>query len=244
MLNINEYLDSTLLKTPSECNLEDFDYANHIKSFVQESIDYDFKLVMLRIDYVDIAIKMIKEQKSKTLVGTVVDFPFGKASTSNKIELTKKALRTKVDDIDCVVDYEGFKKHYHDKKTNFINKFKNDIYCVSDLVLKEQKTIKWIIETGALTKKQIEKIVMIIKDVFYDKLSHYDVSNFFIKTSTGYYKGTGAKLEDIKLISSISEGISVKASGGIYTKKQALKMINNGSSRIGTSKALDIFLNK
>ena len=39
MLNINEYLDSTLLKTPSECNLEDFDYAKHIKSFVQESIE-------------------------------------------------------------------------------------------------------------------------------------------------------------------------------------------------------------
>tara|TARA_B100001540_G_C15807699_1_gene642874 strand:+ start:1528 stop:2262 length:735 start_codon:yes stop_codon:yes gene_type:complete len=244
MLNINEYLDSTFLKTPSECNLDDSDYVNRIKSFIQESIDCNFKLVMLRIDYVNTAVKMIKKQKSKTLVGTVVDFPFGKASTSNKIELTKKALSSKVDDIDCVVDYEGFKKYYHHKTSNFINKFKNDIYYVSDLVLKEQKTIKWIIETGALNKKQIEQIVIIIKDVFYEKLSHYDVSNFFIKTSTGYYKGTGATLEDIKLISFLSEGIPVKASGGIYTKKQALKMIDNGSSRIGTSKALDIFLNK
>ena len=243
MLNITEYLDSTFLKTPSECNLDNSDYINHIKIFIQESIDYNFKLVMLRIDYVNIAIKMIKKQKSKTLVGTVIDFPFGKSSTSNKIELTKKALRCKVDDIDCVVDYEGFKK-YNNKNPNFINKFKNDIYCVSDLVLKEQKTIKWIIETGALTKKQIEEIVIIIKDVFYEKLSHHDISNFFIKTSTGYYKGTGATVENIKFISSLSEGIPIKASGGIYTKKQALKMIDNGSSRIGTSKALDIFLNK
>ena len=64
---------------------------------------------------------------------------------------------------------------------------------------------------------------MLLKDVFHEKLSHYDVCNFFIKTSTGYYKGTGATLEDIKLISSLSEGIPAKASGGIYTKKQALK---------------------
>ena len=86
MLNITEYLDSTFLKTPSECNLDNSDYINHIKIFIQESIDYNFKLVMLRIDYVNIAIKMIKKQKSKTLVGTVIDFPFGKSSTSNKIE--------------------------------------------------------------------------------------------------------------------------------------------------------------
>ena len=135
MLNINEYLDSTFLKTPSECNLDDSDYVNHIKSFIQESNDCT-KLVMLRIDYVNTAVKMIKKQKSKTLVGTVVDFSFGKASTANKIELTKKALNSKVDDIDCVVDYEGF-KNIIIKTSNFINKFKNDIYYVSDLVLKE-----------------------------------------------------------------------------------------------------------
>ena len=240
MLNINEYLDSTFLKTPLECKLKELDYISKVEYFIQEAIDYNFKLIMLRSKYIPLAVKLINSRKSNLLTGTVIDFPFGNSSTVEKIELAQEALNKNVDDIDCVVDYKCFKQGDKD----CIKKFQDDIYHVSDLVLKEQKTIKWIIETGALTKQEIKEIVLVIKEVFYGKLNHYDVADFFIKTSTGYYKGTGAKVEDIKLISSLCEGIPVKASGGIYTKKQAFEMINNGSSRIGTSKALDIFLNK
>jgi len=240
MLNINEYLDSTFLKTPLECKMKDLEYISKVESVIQEAIDYNFKLVMLRLQYIPLAIKLINDQKSKLLTGTVIDFPFGNSNTVKKIELAQEALNYNVDDVDCVVDYKCFQKGDND----CLKKFQDDIYYVSDLVLKQNKTIKWIIETGALEFKEINKMVVIIRDVFKARLHKYNILNFFIKTSTGYYRGTGAKIEDVKHIFSISEGIPIKASGGIYNTKNALEMINNGASRIGTSKALDIILNK
>jgi deoxyribose-phosphate aldolase len=62
----------------------------------------------------------------------------------------------------------------------------------------------------------------------------------FIKTSTGY--GTrGASLEDIDIINeNKNEILEVKASGGIKTYEDALKYVEKGVSRIGTSSGVEI----
>ena len=62
----------------------------------------------------------------------------------------------------------------------------------------------------------------------------------FIKTSTGF-ASRGASLEDIDIINKYkSEDLQIKASGGIKTKEYALKYINNGVSRLGTSNGISI----
>ena len=67
----------------------------------------------------------------------------------------------------------------------------------------------------------------------------------FFKTSTGYYKGKGASVEDVQIIkSAINESIFIKASGGIKNREDCIKMINAGAQRIGTSSALRIFKNE
>ena len=62
----------------------------------------------------------------------------------------------------------------------------------------------------------------------------------FIKTSTGFGSG-GATFEDIKLISNVIQNkIQIKASGGIKDKKTALRFLDMGVSRLGTSSGIAI----
>ena len=60
------------------------------------------------------------------------------------------------------------------------------------------------------------------------------------QTSTGF--GTaGANFDDVKLMKeSINKNMQVKASGGIKTKEDFLKMIEAGATRIGTSNGVKI----
>lgn len=94
--------------------------------------------------------------------------------------------------------------------------------------------MKVIIETCYLTKE--EKIASVV----ISKLANVD----FVKTSTGF--GTdGAKAEDVALMKFVAgPNIKVKASGGIRDLETAMKMINAGADRIGTSSGVNIVKNK
>ena len=60
----------------------------------------------------------------------------------------------------------------------------------------------------------------------------------FIKTSTGF-GSRGASFDDIEIINKYkNDKLRVKATGGIRTKEDALKYIELGVSRIGTSNAI------
>jgi len=62
----------------------------------------------------------------------------------------------------------------------------------------------------------------------------------FVKTSTGFGSG-GATFEDIELIKRvIKDKIQIKASGGIKDKKTAIRYLNMGVSRLGTSSGIEI----
>jgi deoxyribose-phosphate aldolase len=66
-----------------------------------------------------------------------------------------------------------------------------------------------------------------------------------VKTSTGFYKADddrpiGATPEAVSIMKSNSGPLQVKASGGIYSKEDAQKMIDAGATRLGTSAAKDI----
>jgi deoxyribose-phosphate aldolase len=57
----------------------------------------------------------------------------------------------------------------------------------------------------------------------------------WVKTSTGY-AGSGATAEDVELLrASVGPTVGVKASGGIRSADDALRMAKAGADRIGTS---------
>jgi deoxyribose-phosphate aldolase len=58
----------------------------------------------------------------------------------------------------------------------------------------------------------------------------------FVKTSTGFHPAGGATVEAVRLMrEAVGPGIGVKASGGIRSLDDALRMIAAGANRIGTS---------
>src|SRR4051812_19140485 len=62
----------------------------------------------------------------------------------------------------------------------------------------------------------------------------------FVKTSTGF-TGGGATAEDISLMRRIvGDDVGVKASGGIRSQEDAMKMIQAGANRIGASASVAI----
>ena len=109
-MNIKQYLDSTYLKTAAQANLSEKENTEVVKNCIQEAIDNDFKLIMIRPDKVAMARKMIHEANSKVTIGTVIDFPLGNGTLEAKLAEAKQAIENGVDDLDYVVDYEAFKR--------------------------------------------------------------------------------------------------------------------------------------
>ena len=232
-MQLQDYLESTYLKTSKEACLTESQNLEAVQNLIQEAIKYKFKLAMVRVDYLSLANELIAREKSNLLLGTVVDFPLGDCSAQIKIQEAKKAIEIGVDELDFVCDYNAFKRGLYEK-------FDNDILLCTKLVLSHNKVIKWIIETGALSKKEIRGISSRINQIVGDYFSD-NYSKIFIKTSTGYYGGYGANIKDIQLIKSVAEKLQCKASGGISTLEQCHQMINAGANRIGTSKAKEIY---
>ena len=111
--------------------------------------------------------------------------------------------------------------------------------------LKNNKVVKWIIEVAALSNEQIASISGLIKKVIIANFGVEKAKSVFVKSSTGFYKTiegkpNGATFETIKIMSDNAKPLKIKAAGGVKTKEDALKMITLGVQRIGTSSAKDI----
>ena len=235
-MRTEDYLDSTYLKTASEAELSEEDNQMNVIKIIKEAIKYNFKLVMIRARYIDLAKSLIAESDSKVLVGTVIDFPMGNGTTSQKIEESREAISLGADDLDYVCDYNIFKQKRFEK-------FDKDIIEGTRLGKENNKTVKWIIETGALSKEEIKNITKRIEELVSNNFPNFE-EKVFIKTSTGYYGGFGATLSDVKMIKSVSGKLPIKASGGVSNYMEFTQMLEAGATRIGTSKALSIYLQK
>lgn len=237
-MNIRQYLDSTYLKTHDQAGISEAENIEIAKSFIQEAIDEQFKLIMIRPNRVVMAKKMITDANSKVDIGTVIDFPEGKSSLDKKLEEANKAILDGADDLDFVCNYEAF-------KNGEIDLVKNEILACTRLGLEHQKIVKWIIEVAALNNQQIIQLSALIKNVIITNFKEENYSSVFVKSSTGFYKTennlpNGATRETIILMLENSSPLPVKAAGGVRTYQEAVDMIRLGVKRIGTSGAKTI----
>ena len=69
VMDIKKYLDSTYLKTSKQAGITKSENMLVAQSFIQEAINEDFKLIMIRPDMVSLAKKMIVEANSKVNIG-------------------------------------------------------------------------------------------------------------------------------------------------------------------------------
>jgi len=211
MTNINRYIDHTILKVDTT--------ERNIIDLCTEAKKHQFHTVCVNPCYVPLAKQLL--EKSSVKICTVVGFPLGATSTESKVFEAKNAIKNGADEIDMVINI-GFLR-----SKNYVAVLKD----INDVKTAIGKTpLKVIIEISELSKNEIVKACEICLDAKAD----------FIKTSTGFASG-GATLTAVKIIKkTVKNQAKIKASGGIRDYETAVKYINAGADRIGTSSGVNI----
>jgi deoxyribose-phosphate aldolase len=236
--NVGDYIDSTYLKTPNQAGISDEETDVIIFDTIRDAIDHNMKLVMIRPEYVEASRKFIDEKGANVLVGTVIGFPNGDNSHAEKMDEAIKAIEDGVDELDFVVDYKAF-------KNGDLDKVKKEVSEGTVIGVAEGKSVKWIIESAALTSEQIAELTRLISEIVIESVGVEKAGNVFVKTSTGFFKPEdgspgGATVDAVSIMSRNAGPLKVKASGGIYSREDLEKMVDAGASRIGTSAGLEI----
>ena len=210
---ILKHVDHTLL-------LQGFTW-DEIKQICDDAMEYKTASVCIPPCYVRQAAEYMGE---KVAVCTVIGFPNGNTTTAAKIFETKDALSNGASEIDMVINIGWLK----DKKYDLIEE---EIKSLKDVC--GEKILKVIIETCFLTNDEKIKMCEIVTEAGAD----------YIKTSTGF-GGAGATFEDIELFSKhIGKGVKMKAAGGITSLNDAVRFLELGADRLGTSRIIKLVKN-
>ena len=210
-MNLNEYIDHT--------NLNRSATEDVIEKLCKEAKKYDFASVCVHPYYIEKAKRYLKGSKVK--VCTVIGFPLGMNTTEVKVYEAKDALERGADEIDMVINIAALK----DGKNFYVEE---EIRKIRNVV--KNKVLKVIIEECCLTEDEIVAITRICNECKVD----------FIKTSTGFDEH-GATMEAVHIIrENKNDDIGIKASGGIRDYETAMKFIEAGATRIGTSSGIKI----
>lgn len=241
-MKINNYLDSTYLKTPQQSGLTEEESKEKVNELTKEAIENQFFEVMIRPNFVKEIKAFLLKNNSDVKVGTVIGFHEGTATVDEKLSEAQQAINDGVDELDFVINYEAYKKG--DLETP-----KQEFLKGTQLALENGKIVKWIIEIAALTDEQIVDLTKNIRIWAEENFKAEDLPNIFVKSSTGFYptengKPNGATFEGIKLMLENAGSLSVKAAGGVKSPEDAEKMIALGVKRIGTSSAKALVSNE
>ncbi len=194
--------------------------ANDIDRLVAEAKQFSFLGVCVPPFWVKRAKRELGT--SPALLVTVAGFPLGYSMTETKLDEIKRAIDNGADEVDVVWNISSFKTGLPWAKI--------EIAKCSKMVHDNQKLLKVIIETAYLSNDEIVTACKLCTDAGAD----------FVKTSTGF-ASTGAKEEHIRLMkATLPSSVGIKASGGIKTQEQLIRMIDAGASRIGTSSGISI----
>ena len=209
--NLASFIDHTLLKPV--CLKKD------IEKLCNEAMEFGFYSVCIPPCYVSFAKNILRPSLVK--VSTVVGFPLGLQTPLTKKNEAIEAIKNGADELDMVLNLSFLKSGLYEE-------LEKDISNVVKIT--STQIVKVILETCYLT--DLEKIKAC-------QVSHKACAHF-VKTSTGF-ASEGATLGDIKLLKdTVGDFMKIKASGGIKTRKMALKMIEAGASRLGTSLGVQI----
>jgi deoxyribose-phosphate aldolase len=191
-----------------------------IRNLCEEGKKYGFVSVCVNPVWVNFCSDLLKGSRVK--ICTVSGFPLGANKPEVKAKEAETATKEGADEIDMVANIGAL-------KSGDFKLVEEDIKAVRGAIGKE-KILKVIIETAVLTNEEKIKATQIIMACGAD----------FVKTSTGFgYPGT--TVEDVRLLKKVGgDKIRIKASGGIRDYETALKLIEAGASRIGTSSGVKI----
>ena len=210
-MGIARLIDHTLLKPDVS--------PEQVEQLCAEAVEWGFASVCVNSCHVPLCRRRV--EGTSVRVCTVIGFPLGAMLREAKAAETAAAVNLGADELDMVMNI-GWLKAGADEMVV------SDIHRVIDAA--QKRPVKVIIETCLLTEEEKERATRLV----------VDAGAAFVKTSTGFSTG-GATADDVMLLARVAAGrIGVKASGGIRDYATALKMIEAGATRIGTSSGVAI----
>ncbi len=208
-MDISNYIDHSLLSPAAT--------ERDIIELCEAAKEHYFYSVCLNSCYVSLAHQFLNESDIK--ICAAIGFPLGASSTETKVFEALKAIENGAEEIDMVINIGYLKSR------NYVLVLK-DILDVKSAIGKVP--LKVIIEISELNKNEIVKASEICVDA---KIN-------FIQTSTGFSKN-GTTLTAVKIIKkTVKNKTKIKAFGGINDFDTAIKYIDAGAHRIGTTTIL------
>lgn len=209
---LETYIDHTFLKPDAT--------AKQIDKLCAEAREHGFFSVCVNGVWVPYCAKALDGSGVK--IAAVVGFPLGAGSARAKAFEAEDAVKLGADEIDMVVGIGLLLDGRYDE-------VRSDIREVVEAV-QGGAIVKVILETGFLADEQ-KRIACLLAE---------EAGARFVKTSTGFGPG-GATVEDVRLMrATVSKETGVKASGGIRDRDTAVRMIEAGANRLGTSSGVVI----
>jgi deoxyribose-phosphate aldolase len=155
---------------------------------------------------------------SVVLLVAVADFPEGRSTTVSRVAEVARLADAGADEIDIVACQEAL-------SAGDWAEVGRDLAAV---VGAAGRPVKVILETALLSPEAIVIGAAVVRDA----------GAFAVKTSTGFHPSGGATTDAVRLLrQAAGNRLRVKASGGIRTAEQALRMLEAGANLIGTSAA-------
>jgi deoxyribose-phosphate aldolase len=207
-------IDHTLLKPEAT--------GEEIEKLCREAAQHGFYSVCVNPTWVAKAKSLLRGSSVK--VCAVVGFPLGAQSPEIKTLEARRALREGAQEIDMVINIGALKG----KDDRLVAR---DIRGVVEVCDEARAVSKVILETALLTDEEKIRGCQLSMKAGAD----------FVKTSTGFSKG-GATVEDVALMARTvaPRKLGVKASGGVRTYADVLKMVEAGATRVGSSNSVKI----
>lgn len=211
---VAKLIDHTLLKPDAT--------ASDVEKLCAEARQHGFFSVCVNPVFVPQVKKLL--QGSTVKVCCVVGFPLGAQDPQIKLLEARKAIREGAQEVDMVVNVGALKG-------------KDDALVLRDIrgvveACKDGRALsKVILETALLTDEEKVRACELSMKAGAD----------YVKTSTGFSSG-GATAEDIALMARTvaPKKLGVKASGGVRTYADLLKMVKAGATRVGASSSVKI----
>lgn len=213
-LDVAQYIDHTVLRPDTT--------RSDIEQLCKEARQYRFYSVCVNPTWVSLARQLLDGSGVK--VCCVVGFPLGAQPPETKAMEARAAIRQGAKEIDMVINVGALKSGDDELVLR-------DIRSVVEACRDGSAKCKVILETTLLTNEEKARACELAVKARAD----------FVKTSTGFSSG-GATVEDVSLMSRIvrEKGLGVKASGGVRSLADLMKMVAAGATRIGTSSGVKI----
>ncbi len=212
-LEMAKLIDQTLLKPEASYEM--------LRAHCRSARAYGFKTVAVNNAQIVLCKKEL--EGSDVLVDAAISFPLGQCTTDIKVLEAVDAIAKGAGEVDYVTNVSAVKSG--DWET-----VQDEMRRIAEACHERGIPVKVIFENCYLTddeKKRLCDVALWAKPDY-------------IKTSTGFGSG-GATLEDVRLMKAcVGEEIGIKAAGGIRTLETALKMLEAGATRIGTSRGVQI----